>query len=86
MAPGYDDTWPSDVAVKRMTHVLQENHYLHRYECAIYEKGSHLLGMPNEALTAMKNGDMEGMQKLLRHIFTMEKKYPKECMIGLIAS
>lgn len=80
VAPGFDDTWPSDQAVKRMMHVLQENQYPRRYECAVYEKGSHLLGIPNEALAVMGKGDIEKMQKLLGHFFTMEKKYPKECM------
>lgn len=52
LAPGYDDTWPSDQAVKRMMQVLQKKQYPHRYACMIYEKGSHLLGMPEEALAA----------------------------------
>ena len=38
LAPGYDDTWPSDQAVKRIIQVLQEKQYPHRYECVIYEK------------------------------------------------
>lgn len=80
VAPGYDDTWPSDEAVRRMMRVLQESRYPHRYECAVYEKGSHLLGMPNEALAAMRNGDMKKLPKMLGHIFTMEKKYPEACM------
>lgn len=80
VAPGYDDTWPSDEAVKRMMHVLKESRYPHRYECAVYEKGSHLLGMPGEALAAMQGGDIEKMQRLLKAMFTMEKKYPEECM------
>lgn len=80
IAPGYDDTWPSDASVKRMMHILEESRYPHRYECAIYERGSHLLGITNEALAAMGGGDLEKMQKLLGHLFTMEKKYPEKCM------
>ena len=80
LAPGYDDTWPSDQAVKRMIQVLREKQYPHRYECVIYEKGSHLLGMPEEALAAMGGGDIEKLRRMLGHFLTMEKKYPKECM------
>lgn len=80
LAPGYDDTWPSDEAVKRMMRLLKESGYAHRYDCAVYEKGSHLLGMPNEALKSMGRGDVAKMQKILAHIFTMEKKYPQKCM------
>lgn len=79
MAPGYDDTWPSDEAVQRMMQVLQDCHYPRRYECAIYEKGSHLLGMPNEALAFMGGGDAARIQRILRHMFTMEQRYPEEC-------
>ena len=61
-----------------MMQVLREKQYKHRYECVIYEKGSHLLGMPNEALTAM--GDVEKLMRMLGKFITMEKKYPKECM------
>lgn len=81
LAPGYDDTWPSDKAVRRMMQVLEENKYKYRYECVIYDKGSHLLGIPNEALAYMF-GNIEKQHKLLNRIFTMEKKYPKECMIA----
>lgn len=80
LAPGYDDTWPSDQAVKRMMQVLQKKQYPHRYACMIYEKGSHLLGMPEEALAAMGGGDIEKLHRMLGHFLTMEKKYPKECM------
>ena len=78
LAPGYDDTWPSDQAVKRIIQVLREKQYPHRYECVIYEKGSYLLGMPNEALKAM--GDVDKLMRMLGKFLTMEKKYPKECM------
>lgn len=76
LAPGYDDTWPSDEAVKRMMQVLQENQYQHRYECIVYEKGSHILGMPDDAMAIMI-----GMDRfhILESFITMEKKYPKEC-------
>lgn len=80
LAPGYDDTWPSDQAVKRMMQVLQKKQYPHRYACMIYEKGSHLLGMPEEALAAMGGGDIEKLHRMLGHFLTMEKKYSKECM------
>lgn len=80
LASGYDDTWPSDQAVKRMMQVLQKKQYPHRYACMIYEKGSHLLGMPEEALAAMGGGDIEKLHRMLGHFLTMEKKYPKECM------
>lgn len=67
-----DDCWPSDVAVPRMLKILEENHYAHRVEWNIYEKGSHALcdGMM----------DVKGMTKLLlKTMIPAESKYPKEC-------
>lgn len=78
LAPGYDDTWPSDEAVRRMMQILHQKKYKYRYECEIYEKGSHLLGMPNEALTYMF-GNKKKQQTMLSRFFTMENKYPEEC-------
>lgn len=80
LAPAYDDTWPSEEAAKRMMRVLREKQYPHRYECVVYEKGSHLLGIPNEVLAVMGGGSEKKLRRLLKRLFTMEKKYPAECM------
>lgn len=42
-APGYDDCWPSDVAVPAMEKKLKETGYPYRFKASIYEHGSHLL-------------------------------------------
>lgn len=67
-----DDCWPSDVAVPRMLKILEENHYPHRVESKIYEKGSHMLADGMEKLSGVKKLAF-GM------MIPAEKKYPKEC-------
>lgn len=78
LAPAYDDTWPSDAAFPRIMKVLDEKHFPYRHECVIYEKGSHYLAVPADAMTL--NGKTEDdMQKILARFMTMEAKYPAEC-------
>ncbi len=78
LAPAYDDTWPSDLAFPRIMKVLDEKPFSYRHECVIYEKASHYLAVPSEAM-AQKGKTEEDMQKILARFMTMEAKYPEEC-------
>lgn len=78
MAPAYDDTWPSDVAYVRIMDVLDKADFPYRHECKIYEKASHYLAVPSEAMEM--NGKTEAdLQKMLAKFMTMEAKYPEKC-------
>lgn len=78
LAPAYDDTWPSDLAFPRIMKVLDEKPFSYRHECVIYEKASHYLAVPSEAM-AQKGKTEEDLQKILARFMTMEAKYPEEC-------
>lgn len=78
LAPAYDDTWPSDLAFPRIMKVLDEKPFSYRHECVIYEKASHYLAVPSEAM-AQKGKTEEDMQKILARFMTMEAKYLEEC-------
>lgn len=78
LAPAYDDTWPSDLAFPRIMKVFDEKPFPYRHECVIYEKASHYLAVPSEAM-AQKGKTEEDMQKILARFMTMEEKYPVEC-------
>ena len=75
LAPAYDDTWPSDIAVPRMMQVLDEKQFPYRHEAVVYEKASHYLAVPPE----LDEKTDQAMQKMLARFFTMEKQYPAEC-------
>lgn len=77
MSPKYDDTWPSDEAYIRIINKLKEVKYQYKYQYKIYEKGSHLLAVPKEAIELI--GGEKKLQKILSKFFTIEKKYPEEC-------
>ena len=78
LAPAYDDTWPSDAAVPRMMQVLDEKHFPYRHEAVLYEKASHYLAVPS-ACRELGEKDVDGTEKVLARLLTMEKKYPAEC-------
>ena len=78
LAPAYDDTWPSDVAVPRMMQVLDDKRFPYRHEAVLYEKASHYLAVPPSGMEWNGKSEEEN-QKLLARIFTMEKQYPAEC-------
>ena len=78
LAPAYDDTWPSDIAVPRMMQVLEQKQFPYRHEAVIYEKASHYLAVPPDGMTVNGKTEEENY-KLLARLLTMEKKYPAEC-------
>ena len=78
LAPAYDDTWPSDVAVPRMMKVLEEKQFPYRHESVVYEKASHYLAVPANCL-ALDGKSEEETKKILARIMTMEKQYPAGC-------
>lgn len=78
LAPAYDDTWPSDAAVRRMMQVLDETRFPYRHEAVLYEKASHYLAVPPAAME-MDEKSVDSTEKVLARLLTMEKKYPAEC-------
>ena len=78
LAPAYDDTWPSEAAVQRMMRVLDETAFPYRHEAVLYEKASHYLAVPSAAME-MDGTSVDGTEKVLARLLTMEKKYPAEC-------
>ena len=78
LAPAYDDTWPSDIAFPRIMKVLEDKQFPYRHECVIYEKASHYLAVPSDAM-AVNGKKEEDMYKILARFMTMEAKYPEEC-------
>lgn len=78
LAPKFDDTWPSDMAYPRIMKVLEEKEFPYRHECVLYEKASHYLAVPPEALRINGKSE-EATQKLLAKFMTMEAAYPEGC-------
>ena len=72
MSPKYDDTWPSDEAYIRIINKLKEVKYQYKYQYKIYEKGSHLLAVPKEAIELI--GGRKKITKNIIKIFYHRKK------------
>lgn len=49
LAPGYDDCWPSDRAVRRMERLIKDSGRCGRIKAVTYSKGSHILATDLEA-------------------------------------
>lgn len=79
IAPGFDDTWPSDVASRRIIKLLDKKHFAHRHECLIYENGSHALAFDQRCYSDAEKKELDKMNKVMSYILPTEKKNPAEC-------
>ena len=79
IVPGFDDTWPSEIAAQRIMQVLEEKHFPHRYECAVYEKGSHALAFDQRCENEAEKKALDKMNKVMGYILPTEKKDPAAC-------
>lgn len=70
LAAENDDSWPSEIAARRVEDILNGCNYPHRVKAVIYEKGSHAIGC------LLHN---EKIRKTMTNMLPAEKKYPKEC-------
>lgn len=79
IAPGFDDTWPSEIASRRIMKVLEDKGFPHRHECAIYENGSHALAFDQRCDSEEEKKALDKLNKVMGYILPTEKKNPAAC-------